>query len=188
MSESDRVKSLSEKKLEKSLGIGQMSADDLSDLDEDSNEPGEDTQAKIDAKNEQLKKIKERFESVKDLDDKEFARKMYRDLAMDSVELFHISKAEMEIDPSPRYVEVATQAATTAKALLDGLRDIDIVEKKFEIEDKKISVKEKAGPQAVTNNIAFVGTLQDALKQIDGVLKAAPTQEIEAKVEVIKKD
>jgi hypothetical protein len=183
---SDRIKSMSEQKIEKALNMGPKSADDLSDLDEDSNDPSEDTQAKIDAKNDQLKRIKERFDGLKDLDDKEFSRQMYRQLALDSVELFHISKAEMEIDPSPRYVEVATQAASTAKALLDGLREIEIVDKKFEIEDKKLAVKENAGPNAVTNNIAFVGSLQDALKQIDSALNQSKT--IEAKAEVIKKE
>lgn len=177
---SDRIKSSSEKKIEQALGIGK-SADDLSDLD-DMNVPQDNGEkAKIDAKNEQLKKIQEKVEQLKNIEnDKDFARQMYRQLAIDSVELFHMTKAEMEIDPSPRYVEVAAQAANTAKSLLDGLRDIDTTDKEFEIEEKKISIRENsAGKQGNTTNIVFSGSLQDALKQLNDLDNKPPTIEAE---------
>lgn len=181
---SDRIKSSSEKKIENALGLSK-SADDLSDLDDvTSTDPNDDDKAKIDAKNEQLKKIQEKIDSLKSVDnDKEFARQIYRQLAIDSVELFHMTKAEMEIDPSPRYVEVATQAANAAKTILDGLRDIETTDKEFEIEEKKIAIRENsAGSQGNTTNIVFSGSLQEALKQLSQL--DAPL--IEAKAEIVK--
>ena len=177
---SERIKSLSEKKIEKSLGI---SADDLSDLDDNNVEsPGDDDKAKIDLKQEQLSQIKEKLDQYKSLNDKEFAREIYRQLALDSIELFQMTKAEMQIDPSPRYVEVASQAANTAKDILNSLRDIENTDKQFEIEDKKLLMRDKA-PTNLTQNIAFSGTIQDLMKQID---MAKDVKTIDAKVEIIK--
>jgi hypothetical protein len=183
---SERIKSLSEKKIEKSLGIETTkSADDLSDLDEvSSSEIRDDDKAKIDIKNEQVKKIREEIDGLKTLGDKEFAREMYKKLAIEGFELLKLTKSEMDIDPSPRYVEVTATLTGAVTTALNSLRDIETTERDFEIEEKKIAVREKS-PGNVTNNIAFTGSLQDVLRQLS---KMDEPQAIEAEVIEEKKD
>jgi len=180
---SERVKSLSEQKIEKSLGITNKSADDLSDLDETNVEKmGNSDKENIEARAEQAKQVKEKLEIFNKLSDKEFSREMYRQLAMESFSLLQTTKAEMEIDPSPRYIEVSSQMATTTKAILDSLRDIENVDREFEIEEKKLVIKEK-NPTNLTQTIAFTGSLQELMKQI-GNIDNPPT--IETTVEIVK--
>jgi hypothetical protein len=164
---SERIKSLSEKKIEKSLGIeSPKSADDLSDLDEvSSSEIRDDDKAKIDIKNEQAEKIKKEIDELKSLSDKDFAKEMYKKLAIEGFELLKMTKSEMDIDPSPRYVEVMATLSGAVVSALDSHRDIETTDRKLDLEKQKIDMRGKEGPTNVTN-IAFSGTLQDALRQL----------------------
>ncbi len=180
---SERVKSLSEQKIEKSLGITNKSADDLSDLDETNVEKmWNSDKENIEARAEQAKQVKEKMEALNKLENKDFSKEMYKQLAMEGFGLLQVTKGEMEIDPSPRYVEVLatlTNAVVTATAHYQGMETTD---REFEIEEKKLLIKEKH-PTNLTQTIAFTGTLQDALKQ----LKNFDSKElIEVKAEVRK--
>lgn len=184
---SERVKSLSEQKIEKSLGISSKSADDLSDLDDVSvDSPSDSDKNNIEARAEQARQIKEKLDIFNKLENKDFSKEMFKQLAMEGFGLLQTTKGEMDIDPSPRYVEVLatlTNAVVTATAHYQGLETTD---REFEIEEKKLLIREKT-PSNVTNNIAFSGSLQEALKQLS---KLEEVQTIEAKAEVIedKKD
>ena len=178
---SERIKSLSEKKIEKSLGI---SADDLSDLDDNNVEsPGDSDKAKIDLKKEQAKIIQDKLSQLSNLDDKEFAKQMYKQLAVEGFGLLQMTKSEMEIDPSPRYVEVLATLSNAVVSATDSFRSIETTEKQFELEEKKLALRDKS-PTSITQNIAFSGTLQDLMKQIDA---AEQQKVIEVQAEVIGK-
>lgn len=179
----ERVKSLSEQKIEKSLGITNKSADDLSDLDETNVEKmGNSDKENIEARAEQARQVKEKMEALNKLENKDFSKEMYKQLAMEGFGLLQVTKGEMEIDPSPRYVEVLatlTNAVVTATAHYQGMETTD---REFEIEEKKLLIKEKH-PTNLTQTIAFSGSLQELMKQI-GNIDNPPT--IETTVEVVK--
>jgi hypothetical protein len=182
---SERIKSLSEKKIEKSLGIS-SNVNDLSDLDSGSIEssPSEDALDKIEERQEQAKAIKEKLEKMGSLEGDAFAKNMYKELALEGFGLLQMTKSEMEIDPSPRYVEVIATLSNAVVSAADSYRDIDIKEKEFAIERQKIEAK-RDGPASITQNIAFTGTLQDLMKQINVAGKSSP-KTIEVKAEVRK--
>lgn len=172
---SDRVKSSSEKKIEKSLGITQESLDklaDLSDLDDNIATPEDDSETRIEQKKEQAKELQKKLSKLSKLDDKEFARQMYREIALSGFELLQTTKAEMEIDPSPRYVEVIATLNGSVSSAMDSLRDIDNTDREFELEDKKLTIKDKRPPNVT--NIAFTGDFKEVLKNLKNL--DAPTE------------
>jgi hypothetical protein len=177
-----RDKSNGEKKLEKALGI--KSADDLSDLNESSSADLEEAQKELEAqkafeqKKQQTKTIKEELEKLKDLEKNEFASAMYKKLALTCMELIETTKLEMEIDPQPRYVEVMATVGTTTISALDSYRDIEIKDRQFELEGKKLLVRQKDDKKGPTHNILITGQLSDIMKQIS----EASQKEIKAEV------
>jgi hypothetical protein len=176
----DRIKSYSEKKIEKALGIASKSADDLSDLDDvSSSTPKEDDVDNIELRKEQAEKIQKKLEEMKNLGDRDFVKEMYKQIALEGFGLLQTTKNEMEIDPSPRYVEVMATLSNAVVAATDSFRDIETTDKKFELENKKIEMKGKEGPSTVTN-IAFSGSLQDALRQLKSVNNDIKTIDIKS--------
>lgn len=175
-----RDKSAGEKKLEKALGIVK-SADDISDLNEKSDE---DTQKELEAqkafeqKKEQTKTIKEELEKLKDLEKNEFASAMYKKLALTCMELIETTKLEMELDPQPRYVEVMATVGTTTISALDSYRDIEIKDRQFELEGKKLLARQKDESKKGPTNILITGQLSDIMKQITD----ASQKEVKAEV------
>lgn len=182
---SERIKSLSEKKIEKSLGITDKSADDLSDLDENvQNNINEDEQAKIEYKQEQAKLIQKKIEDLKSLKDKDFSKEMFKQIAIEGFELFQTTKGEMEIDPSPRYVEVMATLGNAIVTATANYQGIETTDEKFKIEREKLTIKDK-NPTTNVTNIAFSGSIQEALRQLKS-LNAPKT--IDVKAEVKKED
>jgi hypothetical protein len=178
---SERIKSASERKIEKSLGIS-SNVNDLSDLDVvNSNNNDSDDLDRIVERQEQAKAIKEKLDKMGNLEGDAFAKNMYKELALEGFGLLQMTKSEMEIDPSPRYVEVVATLSNAIVSAADSYRDIDIKEKEFAIERQKIEAK-REGPANITQNIAFTGTLQDLMKQINVAGKEQKTIEVKAEV------
>jgi len=165
---SERVKSLSEKKIEKSLGITDKSADDLSDLDDASNDPTDNDVDNIELKQEQARQLQKKLDDLKNLGDRDFVKEMYKQVALEGFGLLQTTKNEMEIDSSPRYVEVMATLSNAVIAATNSFQNIETTDKKFELEEKKLLFKEKT-PSGNTTNVVFSGSLQDALRQLKSI-------------------
>lgn len=161
-----REKSLKEKKLESILGIGESLKN--FDKDESANTSSDDADKKhkFEERKKYLAEMKEDFDKVKSKPDLEFSRDIYKELVMIDMEMLRITRKEMEIDPSPRYVETAGSLTNSITSTLDSLRDIEEVKVDQGFEREKIEMKKNSGNLGPGAGVVMIGSMSDILMKI----------------------
>lgn len=162
-----RDKSLKEKKLEGILGIG----DSLKKLDEEENfqvsKDDAEKKKKLEERKKYIAEMKEKFETIKCKSDLDFAKEVYKEMVMIDMEMLRITRKEMEMDPSPRYVETAGSLTNSITATIDSLRDIDEVKVEQGIEREKLDIKKNAVSGGnISNSVVMVGGFTDIMDKI----------------------
>ena len=187
----NRDKSITEKKLEELLGIG----DSIKKLDdEDTIPPGnssvnrddEEKKIKLDERKKYLAEMKGKWEGVKEKPDIEFSKDVYKELIMIDMEFLRIARKEMEMDPSPRYIECAGTLTNSITTTLDSLRDVDIVKVDQGFEREKIDMKKNQGNQGPGTGVVMIGSMSDILSQLK-LAQKEQVKTVEATV-VLEKD
>jgi hypothetical protein len=182
-----REKSLKEKKLEGILGIG----DALKNLDAEENsqvsKDDDEKKRKLEERKKYIAEMKEQFETLKSKSDLDFAKEVYKEMVMIDMEMLRITRKEMEMDPSPRYVETAGSLTNSITATIDSLRDIDEVKVDQGFEREKIDMKKNQGALGTGNNVIMIGSMSDVLKQLkkdtEKTIEAEVVKDVEVKKE-----
>ena len=190
----DRKKSIKERKIEASLGIGSSDDFDMSDNPEVSEEAEAEAAAA-----EQLNKRREIATTTKNAlavysnktddkgfdQDEEFSRDMLRDLAVTGMTILKLQEEEMQLDPSARNAETAASLITSVTNAVDKLVGVGHNRKKLDITERKAARQE--GPNNITNNFIGVSSFSDLVKNIKdtgenmGIVSNKP-KEIESEV------
>ncbi len=177
-----REKSLKEKKLEGFLGIG----DALKNLDAEESiqvsKDDEEKKRKLDERKKYIEEMKVQFETLKSKSDLDFAKEVYKEMVMIDMEMLRITRKEMEMDPSPRYVETAGSLTNSITATIDSLRDIDEVKVDQGFEREKLDMKKNAVTGGnISNSVVMVGGFTDIMDKI-AEFKKGKEKTVEAEV------
>lgn len=171
----NRKKSVKEKKIEKSLGIGGSDDDDF-DMSDDSTVEDEEQEAK-----EQLEKRRELAAQTKNAlsvykndnyddkekgydSDEEFTRDVLRSVSITGMTMLKLQEEEMQIDPSARNAETAASLISSITNAVDKLNGVGLNKKKLEIDEKKANAR--LDGHNVTNNFIGVSSFSELVKNI----------------------
>ncbi len=199
----DRIKSMSEKKIEKSLDID----DDIDNLDKkgdkspDASNIEEDMAAKIAERQRHSQEIRENLEKLKEdlTNNEDFAEAIYKELVVTDMEILKMVRSELDINPSPRYLETISAMSNGVVTAVAALRDIGKTKHNQEIDIKKLEIRDKAASGGIlTGTAGAVASFADVIRAAKELVnseppKKEPVKTIEAEVtfpdrEIVKEE
>lgn len=171
MSEEIREKSVTEKKLEKVLTI----SDELKKLDEEEkaqvSSEDDEKKRKLQERKEYLAEVKENLSTLKSKSDLDFSKSIYKDLILTDMEILRITRKEMEMDPSAKYMEGIATLSNAIVGAIDSLRDVDKTTVDQGFEREKIDMKKNQGGNVTNNNVVLVGNYTDIMSKVEQIRK-----------------
>jgi hypothetical protein len=169
-SKEKKKKSKSFKSIEDILNI-----DGNSDNLDFNSEETEELQAKIDVARQEVNKMKEEFNKIKDLPDTEFSKTILKNLTERAMVMLAAIQTEIEDNPSGRAVETAAAMVSAINGIMDSYNKILINISKQQLareqfEQKKLVLQNQSmnagiGMAGGTTNI-LIGTNSDILDML----------------------
>jgi hypothetical protein len=181
-----REKSMTEKKLENVLGIGE-SLKELDNVEKiEVSKADEEKKEKLKERKKYLDDMKTQFETLKSKTDMDFSKEIYKELVMLDMEILRITRKEMEMDPSPRYAETAASLTSSITATVDSLRNVEDTKISQGFEREKIDMKKSAVTGGnITAGIMMAGAYTDIMDKIGEIKKRKEEKEKTIEAEVV---